>query len=886
MIDLIKPNFPSCMMIGSGSSILKTYLPESDIDLVFFTDNDDNDKDDSSKASCDSIDDTKSIFRILNALCDEIIAKESGTSINNDMTIRNVEFINARTKVVHCFVNNINIDITINQIGAVASAAFLEEADRLIGYDHLFKKSLLLIKCWCLNESIKYCGNPILGSKQGMFSSYAISVLVLHLFNQYSNSLTHPFSVLRAFLSTYASFRWENFILTIDGPIAITSNTNNKLAAPTKKTDKVFESLISQFQNLMNKSKYKRKPSNEFPIRCCCILDPIDHNNNLGISISRQNLNIISQALKNGYHHLETILAWNHEQNNRMHVLLNVFFPESYDLYIADGMIRCDLRDHPLQKYTNFEKTVLPISNANEADKKDVLQTNIISIWTTLTEVGLSLDSKDSDGIARDSGTASPPSVAATYALSSSIFSPGSSDEGNAMIDDDLVYKYNGINESKVNIDTDMSNDNGPLKIDAFDYTKPQSPRSSSFLVSDYDSNWGDGVGLTSPTAQYLLNKSFKTPGVDKEIQTDEEKPTTPPCNYNNSNSNIEVTNPSTVNTTSTSDSIPKYENVKPDDNTITASTNTATIIVTSNNTTKTNSNVQKKKGKNNKANNNNNANNNSGNSNTNVALKLTSGGNVTDSKGAAADGSTYALLKKVKPLIIRLRPAISLVCAIVIALAAILIYRHSVQNEKSITVSEVTNVTVPRDVRKRSNYWIIKGDSLSFGEMSYIDSLSSILAQVNNKTEADFIAHNSVFQWRKDGLNLTNPSKDTTLYTIQDSKESDSGIYSLVTVGGSANGIVLTEIKISMSIAPSIKSKPKYFNEKKRGETLKIELAGEGMPPPYFQWFRNGVQLVGKVNNVLIIENIDKSDGGTYSCVLTNVAGSYHFQEVIVVVS
>lgn len=169
MIDLIKPNFPSCLMFGSGSSILKTYLPESDIDLVFFTtdnNNDDNDKDDSSKASSDSnnIDDTKSIFRILNALCDEIIAKDSGTSMSSDMTIRNVEFINARTKVVHCFVNNINIDITINQLGAVAAATFLEEADRLIGYDHLFKKSLILIKCWCLNESIKYCGNPILGA--------------------------------------------------------------------------------------------------------------------------------------------------------------------------------------------------------------------------------------------------------------------------------------------------------------------------------------------------------------------------------------------------------------------------------------------------------------------------------------------------------------------------------------------------------------------------------------------------------------------------------------------------------------------------------------------------------------------------------------------------
>lgn len=62
------------------------------------------------------------------------------------MTLRNIEFINARTHVVHCMVDNTNVDITVNQIGALASAAFLEEADKCVGYDHLFKRSLLIIK--------------------------------------------------------------------------------------------------------------------------------------------------------------------------------------------------------------------------------------------------------------------------------------------------------------------------------------------------------------------------------------------------------------------------------------------------------------------------------------------------------------------------------------------------------------------------------------------------------------------------------------------------------------------------------------------------------------------------------------------------------------------
>jgi hypothetical protein len=62
------------------------------------------------------------------------------------MNIRNVEFVNARTKVTHCLINNIGVDITVNQIGALSSLVFLEEVDRMIGCDHLFKRSLLLIK--------------------------------------------------------------------------------------------------------------------------------------------------------------------------------------------------------------------------------------------------------------------------------------------------------------------------------------------------------------------------------------------------------------------------------------------------------------------------------------------------------------------------------------------------------------------------------------------------------------------------------------------------------------------------------------------------------------------------------------------------------------------
>ena len=134
-------------VIECGSSALKSYLPESDLDLVLLA-----------PTSRNNREEIQCLTAIFNSWCDEIADKDEGKSSHSEMTIRNVEFVNARTKLAHCLVNNISVDITVNQIGAILTLTFLEEADRLIGGDHLFKKSLLLIKvqyyyCCCYSTA-------------------------------------------------------------------------------------------------------------------------------------------------------------------------------------------------------------------------------------------------------------------------------------------------------------------------------------------------------------------------------------------------------------------------------------------------------------------------------------------------------------------------------------------------------------------------------------------------------------------------------------------------------------------------------------------------------------------------------------------------------------
>lgn len=116
-----------------GSFPLRTYLPESDLDIVLFT-----------RSNEAGGKDIEVILAVFNALCREIALAEEDRSVR--FKIRNVEFINARIKLSKCCINNIGVDITVNQVGSLATLVFLEEADRAIGQDSLFKRSLLLIK--------------------------------------------------------------------------------------------------------------------------------------------------------------------------------------------------------------------------------------------------------------------------------------------------------------------------------------------------------------------------------------------------------------------------------------------------------------------------------------------------------------------------------------------------------------------------------------------------------------------------------------------------------------------------------------------------------------------------------------------------------------------
>lgn len=135
----LKPQqpFPSSSSSSTSSTIFKP-IPELTLCNTLFT------------SFCNEItrkeEQQQPLLHLLSTTSSTSSSSSSSSSITPDMTIRNIELINARTKLLHCKVNNLDVDITFNQVNALFALVFMEKVDELIGNDHLLKRSLLLIK--------------------------------------------------------------------------------------------------------------------------------------------------------------------------------------------------------------------------------------------------------------------------------------------------------------------------------------------------------------------------------------------------------------------------------------------------------------------------------------------------------------------------------------------------------------------------------------------------------------------------------------------------------------------------------------------------------------------------------------------------------------------
>uniref|UniRef100_A0A0E0D757 PAP/OAS1 substrate-binding-related domain-containing protein n=1 Tax=Oryza meridionalis TaxID=40149 RepID=A0A0E0D757_9ORYZ len=274
-----------CEVFAFGSVPLKTYLPDGDIDITILG---------------NTAPDSTFISEVRGIL--ELEEQEDGA----DVAITGLQFIDAEVKLIKCVIDNVVVDISFNQIGGVTTLCLLELVDHEVGNDHLFKRSIMLIKAWCYHES------HILGAHRGLISTYALEVLVLYIFNIFHKSLHSPLEVLYKFLEYFSKFDWDKYCISLNGPVPLSSLPNLTGESYSVEPSGIHDELLFGPNGSCDRLIVLKKDSDgsnmNFRPKYLNIIDPIKSSNNLGRSVSKGSFYRIRGAFSFGAQNLSQIL--------------------------------------------------------------------------------------------------------------------------------------------------------------------------------------------------------------------------------------------------------------------------------------------------------------------------------------------------------------------------------------------------------------------------------------------------------------------------------------------------------------------------------------------------------------------------------------------------
>ncbi|XP_018460090.1 uncharacterized protein LOC108831030 isoform X2 [Raphanus sativus] len=275
---LIMECFPLQVEIFTfGSVPLKTYLPDGDIDLTAFSTN-------------------QNLKDSWANLVRDMLEKEEKNE-NAEFHVKEVQYIQAEVKLIKCLVENIVVDISFNQIGGLCTLCFLDQVDQFINQNHLFKRSIILIKAWCYYES------RILGAHHGLISTYALETLVLYIFHVFNNSFSGPLEVLYRFLEFFSKFDWQNFCISLWGPVPVSSLPDVTAEPPRKDVGELRrnEAFLKYCSRVYAVNPVAQETQGQpFLSKHFNVIDPLRENNNLGRSVSKGNFFRIRSAFTLG----------------------------------------------------------------------------------------------------------------------------------------------------------------------------------------------------------------------------------------------------------------------------------------------------------------------------------------------------------------------------------------------------------------------------------------------------------------------------------------------------------------------------------------------------------------------------------------------------------
>ena len=137
-------------------------------------------------------------------------------------------------------------------------------------------------------------------------------------------------------------------------------------------------------------------------------------------------------------------------------------------------------------------------------------------------------------------------------------------------------------------------------------------------------------------------------------------------------------------------------------------------------------------------------------------------------------------------------------------------------------------------------------------------------------------------YQWRFNGTNIAGATD--TGYTLTNAQPANAGSYSVVAsnVAGSATS---SNAVLTVNVPPTITAQPQSVTVT-AGSNVTFTVTATGTLPLSYQWRFNGTNLDWATGTAYTCNNAQTKDAGSYSVVLSNIAGTLASADAVLTVT
>ena len=126
--------------------------------------------------------------------------------------------------------------------------------------------------------------------------------------------------------------------------------------------------------------------------------------------------------------------------------------------------------------------------------------------------------------------------------------------------------------------------------------------------------------------------------------------------------------------------------------------------------------------------------------------------------------------------------------------------------------------------------------------------------------------------QWQFNGTNIAGATANP--FVLVNAQLTNNGNYSVIVTNLFGSVTSSNAVLLLTNAPPAITTQPQSQSVL-AGQTATFSVAATGTPPLNYQWFFSGTNIAGATTNPFTLANVQLTNAGNYSVVITNIAGS-----------